>query len=142
MRIQKLCPTAQVPLHGSQYSAGYDLFAAIPEAVVIPAHTTLLIGTGWAMEIPEGKFGAIFARSGLAVKEGLRPANCIGVIDSDYRGEVKVALHNDTDLNRVVTPGERIAQLIILDFTSIDFQVVEELSDTNRGEGGFGSTGK
>ena len=141
MRIQKLNPLATIPTHGSSSSAGYDLYASVPEAIVIPAHTTQLIGTGWAMEIPEGKFGAIFARSGLATKEGLRPANCVGVIDSDYRGEVKVAIHNDTNINKVITPNERIAQLVILDYNLITFKEVENLTETIRGTGGFGSTG-
>ena len=142
MHIKRLQPDAIVPTKGSKYSAGYDLYACIPEDVLITPHTTKLIDTGWAMEIPIGYFGAIFARSGLATKEGLRPANCVGVIDSDYRGPVKVALHNDSDLSRIVTNGERIAQLVIIDYFEIDFQEVKELEDTDRGTGGFGSTGK
>ena len=101
-----------------------------------------MIGTGLAVEIPEGYFGAIFARSGLASKEGLRPANCVGVVDSDYRGEVKVALHNDTNELRTVQHGERIAQLVIMPYLPVEFNLVNELTDTDRGEGGFGSTGK
>lgn len=103
--------------------------------------TTVKIGTGIAVEIPNGYFGAVFARSGLATKEGLRPANAVGVCDSDYRGEYIVALHNDSDTPRTVTPGERIAQLVIMPYLQVDFEEVNELSDTVRGEGGFGSTG-
>ena len=99
------------------------------------------IKTGLAMELPDNTFGAIFARSGLATKEGLRPANCVGVCDSDYRGEYMVALHNDTDIVQVVVPGEKIAQLILLPFLPIEFNMVDELSETERGENGFGSTG-
>ena len=101
-----------------------------------------LIPLGVAMEIPEGYFGGIFARSGLSAKEGLRPANCVGVVDSDYRGEIKVALHNDGGQARVITPAEKIAQLVVVPFLSVDFNEVSNLSDTARGEGGFGSTGK
>ncbi|MBR7147049.1 MAG: dUTP diphosphatase, partial [Oscillospiraceae bacterium] len=97
---------------------------------------------GLAIELPEGTFGAIFARSGLATREGLRPANCVGVIDSDYRGEVMVALHNDSPVPRTVKSGERIAQLVVMPYLPVMFEEADELSDTARGEGGFGSTGK
>jgi dUTP pyrophosphatase len=93
------------------------------------------------MELPENTFGAIFARSGLATKKGLRPANCVGVCDSDYRGEYVVALHNDTDEMMSIEPNERIAQLIVMPFIPVNFTVVEELNETERGDGGFGSTG-
>ncbi|MBR1622440.1 MAG: dUTP diphosphatase, partial [Pseudobutyrivibrio sp.] len=127
---------------GSVSAAGYDLFADVTEEVQIAPHETRMIGTGLAMEIPEGYFGGIFARSGLSAKEGLRPANCVGVVDSDYRGEIKVALHNDGEQARVITPAEKIAQLVVVPFLSVDFNEVSNLSDTARGEGGFGSTGK
>lgn len=141
MRIKRLSENAIVPTKGSQHAAGYDLYST--ETVSIRPHETALIGTGWAMEFPIGYFGAIYARSGLATKEGLRPANCVGVIDSDYRGEVKVALHNDTNTLKTVTAGDRIAQLIIMDYFFVsDFEEVNVLSDTSRAEGGFGSTGK
>lgn len=141
MRIKRLNENAKVPTKGSQHAAGYDLYST--ETVSIRPHETALIGTGWAMEFPIGYFGAIYARSGLATKEGLRPANCVGVIDSDYRGEVKVALHNDTNTLKTVTVGDRIAQLIIMDYFFVsDFEEVNVLSDTSRGEGGFGSTGE
>ncbi len=141
MRIKRLSENAKVPTKGSQHAAGYDLYST--ETVSIRPHETALIGTGWAMEFPIGYFGAIYARSGLATKEGLRPANCVGVIDSDYRGEVKVALHNDTNTLKTITAGDRIAQLIIMDYFFVsDFEEVNVLSDTSRGEGGFGSTGE
>jgi dUTP pyrophosphatase len=142
INIKKLTETAVLPERGSAYAAGYDLFADIKENVVIKAHTTAMIPTGLAMELPEGYWGGIFARSGLAAKESLRPANCVGVVDADYRGEVKVALHNDSDESRMITPGQKVAQLVVVPFLSVEFDEVEELSDTVRGMGGFGSTGK
>lgn len=141
VRFKKLNDNAQTPKHGSKYAAGWDLYAAIDSAVGINPHTTEMIGTGLAMEIPQKTFGAIFARSGLAAKQGLRPANCVGVVDSDYRGEVKVALHNDTDGPQIVSPGDRIAQLVVIPYVSINLIESDELDDTERGEGGFGSTG-
>ena len=142
INIKKLTETAVLPERGSAYAAGYDLFADIKENVVIKAHTTAMIPTGLAMELPEGYWGGIFARSGLAAKESLRPANCVGVVDADYRGEVKVALHNDSDESRMITPGQKVAQLVVVPFLSVEFDEVEELSDTVRGVGAFGSTGK
>ena len=141
--IQKLRESAQLPHRGSDFAAGYDLYAA-PEtggAVVIAPHATAMIGTGLAAAIPAGYFGGIFARSGLASKQGLRPANCVGVVDADYRGEITVALHNDTDAERVVQPGDRIAQLVILPFLPAEFEAADALPETERGAGGFGSTG-
>lgn len=105
-------------------------------------HETKMIGTGVALAVPEGYFGGVFARSGLSAKEGLRPANCTGVVDADYRGEVKVALHNDSGEERVVAPGQKIAQLVIMPFLSVEFEEVADLDETERGQGGFGSTGK
>ena len=144
IQIQKLRDSAQLPHRGSAYAAGYDLYAAPAdgEAVTIAPHATAMIGTGLAVAIPAGYFGGVFARSGLASKQGLRPANCVGVIDSDYRGECTVALHNDTDAPRTVAPGERIAQLVILPFLEVDFEQRDALPETDRGAGGFGSTGK
>lgn len=144
MNIKRLHEKAIIPTSGSSYAAGYDLYAAIDEDITISPSETVLIGTGWAMEIPNGFFGAIFARSGLATKEGLRPANCVGVIDSDYRGEVKIALHNDSKVDRTVTQGERIAQLVIIPYYELPygFEEVDELDKTARGVGGFGSTGQ
>jgi dUTP pyrophosphatase len=141
IEVKKLSETAQIPTRGSSEAAGYDLYADIKEPVVIRPHTTEKIGTGLAFGLPEGTFGAIFARSGLATKQGLRPANCVGVCDSDYRGEYIVAIHNDSDIKRIINPGERIAQLILMPYYSMEFIEVNELDKTERGGGGFGSTG-
>ena len=141
IKIRKLNKNAIIPTHGSEYAAGYDLYACIDETIAIQPHTTEKIYTGLAIEIPHGYFGAIFARSGLATKEGLRPANCVGVCDSDYRGEYIVALHNDTNSVKNIAPNDRIAQLVVMPYLSIEFEEVDELSDTERGNGGFGSTG-
>lgn len=142
INIKRLTETAILPERGSAYAAGYDLFADLQETVSIQPHETKMIGTGLAMEIPEGYFGGIFARSGLSSKEGLRPANCVGVVDADYRGEVKVALHNDGEFVREIKSGQKIAQLVVVPFLSVEFDEVNELSKTVRGVGGFGSTGK
>lgn len=142
VNIKKLNPKAVVPTYGSQYSAGADLYACIDSDVIIQPHTTILIKTGLSIEIPEGYAGLIYARSGLASKKGLAPANKVGVVDSDYRGEVMVALHNHTDIAAVVEDGERVAQLVITPFLKAQFNLVDELTDTVRGDGGFGSTGR
>ena len=142
IKIKKLRENAKIPTRGSEYAAGYDLYACIEESVTVMPHTTEKIGTGLSVAVPEGYFGAIFARSGLAAKEGLRPANCVGVADSDYRGEYIVAIHNDTDEVRTVSPDERIAQLVIMPFLQAEFKEETELDQTGRGAGGFGSTGK
>lgn len=142
IKIKKLTDTAKTPTRGSEHAAGYDLYADVKEDVQIKPHETVKIGTGLAMEVPDGYFGAIFARSGLASKEGLRPANCVGVCDSDYRGEYIVAIHNDSEKTRTITADERIAQLVVMPYLPVTFDEVAELTDTNRGEGGFGSTGK
>lgn len=139
--VKKLTDTAILPKLGSEYAAGVDLYADIDEGLWIAPHETVKIGTGLSFELPEGTFGAIFARSGLATKQGLRPANCIGVCDSDYRGEYIVAMHNDSDSSQWIEPHSRIAQLILLPYISMEFEEVDELSDTKRGKGGFGSTG-
>lgn len=141
--IKKLNENAIIPTNGSEKAAGHDLYACIDgEVLVIQAGQTVKIRTGVAVAIPDGYFGAIFARSGLATKEGLRPANCVGVVDSDYRGEVIVALHNDSDEIRCVKNGERIAQLVAVPYLPIALFEVDELNETERGTGGFGSTGK
>ena len=142
IQIKKLKENAIIPTRGSDRAAGYDLYACLENEVVIGAGETVKIGTGLSIAVPEGYFGAIFARSGLAAKEGLRPANCVGVADSDYRGEYIVALHNDSAVSRVVTPGERIAQLVVMPYLSVEFDEVDALDETERGAGGFGSTGK
>ena len=143
IRVKKLSPAAQLPTRGSAQAAGYDLYACLPQGgITIAPHTTAKVGTGLAIAVPDGYFGAIFARSGLAAKQGLRPANCVGVADSDYRGEYIVALHNDSEEERTVADGERIAQLVVMPYLSVEFDEVEELEDTARGAGGFGSTGE
>lgn len=141
VRIKKLDERAVVPSYGSEYAAGFDLYAVLDEDVTIKSGETFLVHTGLAMEIPVGYAGMIFARSGLATKKGLAPANKVGVVDSDYRGEVMVALHNHSLEDRVISHGERIAQMVIMPFYKANFVEVSELSDTIRGEGGFGSTG-
>ena len=142
IKVKKLDECAVLPTRGSVQAAGYDLYAKSESETVIPAHQTVMVGTGLAMEIPEGYFGAIFARSGLASKQGLRPANCVGVVDSDYRGEFMIALHNDAEEDRVIVGKERIAQMVVMPYLSVEFDEVEELGETERGEGGFGSTGR
>lgn len=142
IQIKKLNENAVIPTRGSEQAAGYDLYAATDEPITILPHETAKIGTGLAIAVPDGYFGAIFARSGLAAKQGLRPANCVGVADSDYRGEYIVALHNDTDFERTIAPKERIAQLVVMPYLAVEFDEVDELSETARGAGGFGSTGK
>ena len=141
VRIKKLDPAAILPSYGSEYAAGADLYALLPEAATIAPGETLMIHTGLAAEIPEGYAGLVFARSGLASKRGLAPANKVGVVDSDYRGEWMVALHNHSGEPQVVEPGGRIAQMVIVPYLTARFEEVGELSDTVRGTGGFGSTG-
>jgi len=142
INFRKIDKNATVPKRGSNEAAGYDLYADVDDIIEVMPHSTVKIGTGLAMEIPDGYFGAIFARSGLATKEGLRPSNCVGCIDQDYRGEVIVALHNDSDTSRFITPNERIAQLVIIPYLEVEFNEVEKLNTTSRGTGGFGSTGR
>ncbi len=142
LRIKKLRDNAQMPTYGSEFAAGADMYAAIDEAVTIQPNETKLIPTGLAFEIPEGYAGFIYARSGLASKRGLAPANKVGVIDADYRGEVMVALHNHGTQAQTVEAGERIAQMIIAPFVAVNYVFSDELEDTVRGEGGFGSTGR
>ncbi|MCI9617611.1 MAG: dUTP diphosphatase [Eubacterium sp.] len=141
MNIKKINENAVIPTYGSEYAAGADLYACIDEAVTIEPGETAFIGTGIAMEIPMGYAGFIYARSGLSCKKGLAPANKVGVVDADYRGEITVALYNHASEKRVVEPQERIAQMVIAPFLKVDFEEVNELSDTVRGIGGFGSTG-
>lgn len=142
VNIKLLNDLAKVPTRGSEYAAGYDLYAATDYVIEIAPHSTVKVGTGISAELMENTFGAIFARSGLATKKGLRPANCVGVVDSDYRGEYIVPLHNDTDEMMTIEPGERIAQLVILPFIPVLFNVVDDLSETERSTSGFGSTGQ
>ena len=143
INVKKLRENATLPTRGSAQAAGYDLYACIDGgSVTIAPHSTEKIGTGLAIAVPDGYFGAIFARSGLASRQDLRPANCVGVIDSDYRGECFIALHNDGTQERVVRHGDRIAQLVLLPFLPMEFEEADTLSETARGEGGFGSTGR
>ncbi len=141
IEVKRLFPEAKMPTYGSDFAAGADLYAAEPQSVSIAPGETVLIHTGLAMQIPEGYGGFLYARSGLATKKGLAPANKVGVIDSDYRGEIMVALFNQSSETRSVEPGERIAQLVIAPYLKASFSEVHELADTRRGEGGFGSTG-
>ena len=139
--VKKLSPGAQLPSRATEGSAGYDLCACLPEPMTIGPGKIGRVPTGIALEIPAGFAGLIYARSGLACKQGLAPANKVGVIDPDYRGEVLIALHNHSDAVRTVEPGDRIAQLILTPYLTADFQLAEDLTETDRGAGGFGSTG-
>ena len=168
IKFKKLKPNATVPTQGSEYAAGYDLYACIDEPMTIQPHETVKIGTGIAITPPKVRclfdqpaltempnmyyhydietnintFGAVFARSGLATKKGLRPANAVGVCDIDYTGEYIVALHNDTNIPQTVEPNERIAQLVFIPYVTDTWQEVDNLNETKRGDGGFGSSGK
>ena len=145
IKIKKLNENAKIPTRGSDYAAGYDLYAEIPaETKVVGVHPgeTVKFRTGIAVAIPEGFFGAIYARSGLSTKKGLRPVNCVGVVDSDYRGEIIVSLHNDSSKVWSIENHDRIAQLVIQEFQPVEFEEVDELDTTDRGKDGFGSTGK
>ena len=142
VKIKKLNENAIIPTYGTEYSAGADLYALLDSSVEIAPHETTFIHTGISVEIPEGYCGLIFARSSMGAKRGLAPANKVGVIDADYRGEIMVALHNHSEKTATVEPGERVAQLAIVPFLKAEFEEADELSDTVRGEGGFGSTGK
>lgn len=141
LRIKKLNPSAVIPSYGSASAAGADLYACEGGEVTIKSGETKLIHTGIAMEIPEGYVGLVYARSGIAVKRGLAPANKVGVIDSDYRGEIMVAIHNHSEIEQTIADAERIAQIVIAPYLTVDFVETEELDETERGAGGFGSTG-
>jgi dUTP pyrophosphatase len=147
MKIKKLYEDAVIPTRADNGSAGMDLYAYladndIADILVVPPHKTEMVSVGFAMEIPNGTYGAIFARSGLASKQGLRPANCVGVVDSTYRGEVFVALHNDSDEIKYIHHKDRIAQMIIMEYPTVEITETDVLSDTDRGANGFGSSGK
>ena len=141
IELKKLNENAVLPSRGSNEAAGYDLYALADQPIEIEPHKTVMVGTGLSLAIPDGYFGGVFARSGMASKRSLRPANCVGVIDSDYRGELMVPVHNDSEEKKIIDAKERIAQLIILPYLSVEFDEVEELNETARGESGFGSTG-
>ena len=142
INIKKLNDTAIIPTYGSIDAAGADLYANIIDNETILPHETKFIKTGIAISIPKGLVGLLFARSGLASKRGLAPSNKVGVIDSDYRGEIIVALHNHSDIEQVIEPNERIAQIAFIPYIKGDFNIVDNLDDTIRGDGGFGSTGQ
>ncbi len=139
--VKKLRPNAKLPTYGSEFAAGADLYACLDAPVTIQPHETYLVPTGLSLELPVGWAGMVHARSGMATKRDLAPANKVGVIDCDYRGEIMVSLHNHGTVPQTVEPGERIAQLVIMPYLTAQFFETEELSDTVRGEGGFGSTG-
>ncbi|SEQ77845.1 dUTP pyrophosphatase [Lachnospiraceae bacterium NE2001] len=141
VNIKKINPNAVLPTYGTEFAAGADLYACLFAPVTVEPGDTFLVKTGLVMEIPVGYAGLIYARSGLATKRGLAPANKVGVIDSDYRGEIMVSLYNQSDMPQKIEPGERIAQMVITPYIQGVFNEVDELSDTDRGEGGFGSTG-
>lgn len=145
IKVKRICEEAKLPTRGSEKAAAYDVYACLPDKnapVTIMPHQTMLIGTGLRMAPPEGFYVGVYARSGLSSKEGLRPANCVGVIDEDYRGEYLVAVHNDSEVTRSVRHGDRIAQILLQKRYDMDFEEVDELDTTERGVGGFGSTGK
>ena len=142
MKIKKLTETAIVPTKGTDGSAGFDLYVDSDKVVTIEPHTTVMLQTNIAFEIPRGYFGAVYARSGVSTKRGLRPATCVSVIDSDYRGSVGIPLHNDTDEQRIVLAYERVAQMVITPVPEVELVLVDELSDTDRGVSGFGSSGR
>lgn len=142
VKFIKVLDTAKIPTQGTPGSAGYDLYNAEAAEYYLAPGETKMFHTGLEMAIPDGYFGGIYARSGLSIKHGLRPANCTGIVDSSFRGEVLVALHNDSTSGYLVGPGERIAQLIVQPYMDIEFAEVDDLDETERGEGGFGSTGR
>lgn len=144
IKIKRLTNTAILPTYGSDKAAGMDLYADFCENnhyVIIEPHSTVKIGTGWAIQPPNGYCGLIFARSGLSTKQGLRPANCVGICDEDYRGEYIIALHNDTDEEKIIHHGDRIAQLIFIPYEQANLNEVDKLDETDRGANGFGSSG-
>ena len=142
VNVKLLRPNAKMPTYGTEFSAGADLYACLDTAAEIAPGKTVAVPTGIAMEIPVGYAGLVYARSGMATKRGLAPANKVGVVDSDYRGELLVMLHNHGTETQTVEPGERVAQLVITPVLTPAFEQVSELTDTVRGSGGFGSTGK
>ncbi len=145
VKVKRLSSTATLPTYGSERATCMDLYANCPDEkyhrVSIPPHGTVKIGTGLSFQPPHNYYGAIYARSGLATKQGLRPANCVGICDEDYTGEYIVALHNDTDEEKIIHHGDRIAQLVFVPYEQVTIEEVQELESTNRGRSGFGSTG-
>ena len=141
LKIKRFNELAKLPTYSTEYAAGCDLYAAIDEEVTLSPGETKLIPTGLGMEIPTGLVGLVFARSGISIKRGLAPANKVGVIDSDYRGEIMVALYNQSNQEQTIEKGERIAQFVLVPYIQAEFEEVESLDETVRGDGGFGSTG-
>lgn len=142
VKLKKLTPDAIIPTYGTEFAAGADLYSSIKEDIIINPKETKFINTGIALEIPDGLVGLIYARSGLACKKGVAPANKVGVIDSDYRGEIIVALYNHSENPLTVSYGDRIAQFVLTPYITANFEEADELSDSVRGNGGFGSTGR
>lgn len=142
VNIKRIKDTAIIPTYETTQAAGADLYACIDNPIMIAAHQTEIIDTGIAIEIPIGYVGLIYARSGISIKEGLAPANKVGVIDADYRGEIKVALHNHSNESKIINPKDRIAQIVIAPYLTVQFREVKELKKTQRGNKGFGSTGR
>ena len=142
INVKKLKETAIIPTKGSEYAAGSDLYACTEMPILIEPQATVLVPTGLAIELPVGTVGLIYARSGLASKRGLAPANKVGVIDCDYRGEILVALHNHNNSSQTIEPQERIAQLVVTPYFEVDYSEADTLSETTRDSGGFGSTGQ
>ena len=142
IKFKKLSETAKIPTRGSTGAAGYDLYGDNEDWLIVRPNNTVKIPLNISMEIPQGYFGAIYARSGLATKQGLRPSNCVGIIDEDYRGNIIIALTNDTDETQKIQPHERVAQMIFHKYIEAEFVEVDELSNTDRAKGGFGSTGR
>lgn len=142
MRVRKLTETAVLPTRSTEGSAGYDLYVDIDKEVVIPPHNTAMLHTNIAVEIPRGYFGAVYARSGLSAKQGLRPSTCVSVIDSDYRGEIGLPVYNDSEHYQTIQPHERVAQMVIQPYIAPDLEEVDELDETDRGSSGFGSSGR
>lgn len=142
VKFKRLSDLAKTPTYGSEKAAACDLYAAIDTPLTIAPHTTEKVPTDIAVALPDFTFGAVFARSGLATKQSLRPANCVGIVDADYRGNIFIPLHNDSDMPQLIAPHERIAQFVLMPYMMMDFQEVEELDDTERSDKGFGSTGQ
>lgn len=142
MKIKKLNSKAILPTYGSLHAAGMDLYACMDEDILIKSGETVMIKTGLSFAVPEGYGAFVYARSGIAFKHGIAPSNKVGVIDSDYRGEVMVALHNHSKEDYIINKNERVAQVVIAPYLKVEFEEVDELDETERGQGGFGSTGK
>lgn len=142
VKLKKLTPDAIIPTYGTEFAAGADLYSSIKEDIIINPKETKFINTGIALEIPDGLVGLIYARSGLACKKGIAPANKVGVIDSDYRGEIIVALYNHSENPLIISYGDRIAQFVLTPYITANFEEADELSESVRGNGGFGSTGR